>query len=113
MTAGKLDQFITIQRKTRVSDMMGGFTESWATWQQVWAGAAARAGAVAKAGRESIDEGRTNAVFVVVFTIYTLDGLAETDRILWNGETYNIRGVLRMGGRELHTKVEAERGVAS
>jgi head-tail adaptor len=107
MTAGKLDQFITIQRKTRVSDMMGGYSESWATWQQVWAGA------VAKAGRESIDEGRTNAVFVVVFTIYTLDGLAETDRILWNGETYNIRGVLRMGGRELHTKVEAERGVAS
>ena len=107
MTAGPLDQFITIQRKSRVSDNMGGFTESWATWKQVWAGA------VAKAGRESLDEGRTNAVFVVVFTIYTLDGLAETDRILWNGETYNIRGVLRMGGRELHTKVEAERGVAS
>lgn len=107
MTAGALDQYITIERKTRVADGMGGYTESWATWKTVWANAKA------KAGRESRDEGRTNAVFVVVFTIYTLDGLAETDRIVWGGEYYNIRGVLREGARMLHTKTEAERGVAS
>ena len=103
---GKLDQYITIERKTRASDGMGGFVETWATWKNVWANAKANR------GRESIDEGRTNAVFVVVFTIYTLDGLAETDRISWRGETYNIRGVLREGARPLHVKVEAERGVA-
>lgn len=107
MTAGDMDQYITIERKTRAGDGMGGFAETWATWKNVWANAKA------KTGRESLDEGRTNAVFVVVFTIYTLDGLAETDRISWRGETYNIRGILREGARPLHVKVEAERGGAS
>ena len=107
MTAGNLDQFITIERKTRTANLSGGFVETWSTWKQVWAGVKA------KAGRESIEDGRTNATFVFVFTVYTLADLSELDRIVWNGERYNIRGMLRAGARALHTKFEAERGVAS
>ena len=107
MTAGAMDQFITIERRTRAADGMGGFTETWATYKQVWANAKA------KGGRESLDEGRTNAVFVVVFTIYNIADLSEVDRIIWNGERYNIRGILREGTRAQHVKIEAERGVAS
>lgn len=107
MTAGAMDQFITIQRKTSVADGMGGSVVTWATHKQVWANVKA------KGGRESLDEGRTNAVFVVVFTIYNLTDLTDADRIIWNGERYNIRGILREGSRAQTVKIEAERGVAS
>lgn len=108
MTAGRMDQPITIERKTRVADGMGGFTETWVPDVHfIWAAAKA------KTGREGRDEGRTNATFVVTFTIYTLADLSELDRVIWNGERYNIRGLLRQGDRVLTTAFEAERGVAS
>jgi SPP1 family predicted phage head-tail adaptor len=104
---GKLDQFITIERRDRTSDGMGGYVEAWVARAEVWANAKA------KSGREGLTEGRTSAVFVVTFTIYTLADLNEEDRVLWNGETYNIRGIMREGSRPIYTKFEAERGVAS
>jgi SPP1 family predicted phage head-tail adaptor len=107
MTAGKLDQPITIERRTSTKSVSGGFIDTWSTWATVWAGVQA------KAGREGLDEGRTNATFVVVFTIYTLSGLMESDRIIWGGVPYNIRGIRREGEQPLEVKIEAERGVAS
>lgn len=104
---GQMDQPITIERKTRTANLSGGFVETWAGVYSVWANVRA------KGGREGMTDGRTNATYVVVFTIYTLDDLTELDRIIWNGERYNIRGILRQGGRVLHTQIEAERGVAS
>ena len=102
-----MDQMITFQRKTRVADGMGGYTETWADVYSVWAAVKA------KAGREGRDEGRTNATFVTTFTVYTMADLSELDRIVWNSERYNIRGILRQGERPLTTVIEAERGVAS
>jgi SPP1 family predicted phage head-tail adaptor len=107
MQSGKLNCPITIERFTSVSDMMGGQTDTWATWKSVWAQV------TPKAGRESLDEGRANATFVVVFTIYRLPGLIDADRIVWQGVPYNIRGILDTGETDLQMKVEAERGVAS
>jgi head-tail adaptor len=107
MNAGKLDQFITIERRATATDGMGGFIDAWATHCEVWANVKA------KAGREGLSEGRTNAVYVVNFTIYNIADLSELDRIVWNEETYNIRNIMREGNRALHVKIEAERGVAS
>lgn len=106
MTAGRMDQMVSIERKTRVADGMGGYTETWAEVYAVWAAVKP------KAGREGRDEGRTNATYVVNFTIYTLADLSEQDRIIWNAERYNIRGILRTGERPMTTIIEAERGVA-
>lgn len=110
MSAGNLDQPITLQRFTRTADGGGGFTDVWADFAadpNPWAGVKA------KAGREGLVEGQTTATFVVVFTLYNRTDVAELDRIIWNGVTYNIRGVLREGGRKLMLKIEAERGVNS
>lgn len=104
---GKMDQPISIERKARVTDSAGGFAEVWSEVNNVWAAVKA------KAGREGRDEGRTNSTFIVAFTIYTIDDLSEVDRIIWGGERYNIRGILRQGERPLTTVIEAERGVAS
>lgn len=107
--AGHMDQRITLQRLVKVPDGAGGYAESWSNlpsdpfpWAKV----------TAKAGRESMVEGRIAAQFTVLFEIYNRSDLVETDRILWDGTAYNIRGIRREGGRRLRLVIEAERGVA-
>ena len=110
MSAGPLDQLITLQRKTATPDGGGGVTEAWADFAS---NANPWANVKAKAGREGLDEGRTNATFVVLFTIYNRADVTPLDRIVWQGVTYNIRGIRAEGGRKLHLVIEAERGVNS
>ena len=105
---GRMDQRITLQRLVKTPDGAGGYTESWANlpanpcpWAKV----------TAKSGRESMVEGRIAAQFTVLFEIYNRDDVTETDRILWQGAAYNIRGIRREGGRALRLVIEAERGV--
>lgn len=107
---GKMDQRITLQRATEAPDGVGGTVRSWSNLRTdpcPWAAV------MAKAGRESMMEGRMTATYIVLFTIYNRDDLSEVDRILWNGEAYNIRNIRREGGRKLHLVIEAERGVLS
>lgn len=108
--AGGMDQRITLQRKVLSPDGAGGTS---AAWQNFARDACPWANVIAKAGRESMTEGRIAASFIVLFTIYNRDDVTETDRILWGGEPYNIRGIRRQGGRELRLVIEAERGVQS
>lgn len=108
MSAGRKDQPITIERNTPTRSLSGGYTDAWAAvGPTIWAEVKA------KAGREAMDDGRPNATFVVVFTVYNLTDIREADRIIWNGVRYNIRGILREGESPLDLKIEAERGVAS
>jgi len=107
---GKMDQRITLQRATETPDGLGGSVRGWAnlaTNPSPWAAV------TAKAGRESMTEGRMSATYIVLFTIYNRDDLSEVDRIVWGGEAYNIRNIRREGGRKLHLVIEAERGVLS
>ena len=107
--AGKLDQPITLQRIAQVPDGLGGIEQQWANLPlnaSVWAAVTPRM------GRESMVEGRTTATYVVTFTIYNRDDISELDRIVWCGEAYNIRNLMRRGGRVLMLDIDAERGVA-
>lgn len=107
---GKMDQLITLQRLVRTPDGVGGTTDNWADYPAnpcVWANV------VAKAGREGISDGRMVATFTVLFTIYNRSDIDPRDRILWQGVTYNIRGLRTEGDRRLRLVIEAERGVAS
>lgn len=110
MPAGKMDQRITLQRKVLVPDGAGGGA---AAWQDFARDAQPWAEVMAKAGRESMVEGRMAASFTVLFIVYNRCDVTETDRILWNGEPYNIRGIRRETGRALRLVIEAERGVQS
>lgn len=110
MQPGHLDQRITLQRLTRTADGFGGLTDAWADYPtnaRVWAYVRA------KAGRESMDEGRMTASFTVLFTIYNRNDIDPRDRIVWQGVNYNIRGLRQEGGRRLMLVIEAERGVTS
>lgn len=106
---GAMDQRITFQRLAFTADGAGGTTETWADYARnatVWAHV------VAKAGRESEDQGRTTATFIVLFHIHNRRDIDPRDRIVWQGVTYNIRGIRDEGGRSLRLVIEAERGVA-
>lgn len=107
---GKMDQRITLQRATETPDGVGGTVRGWSN---LAVNACPWAAVTAKAGRESMLEGRTAATYIVLFTIYNRHDLSELDRILWNGEAYNIRNLRREGSRKLHLVIEAERGVAN
>lgn len=106
--AGALDQIIRLQRRVETDDGAGGVERSWADLMpaEVWASVRTRA------SREGLAEGRLVAVQATVFTIRWRGDVDETCRILWCGEAWNIRGVMRQGDRALYLALEAERGVA-
>lgn len=109
MGAGAMDQRITLQRATALSDGAGGVTWVWADLPvnaSVWAAVKSRV------WREALTEGRVAASYVMTFTIYNRSDLSEVDRIVWNGENYNIRGISRNGGAAITLSIDAERGVA-
>ena len=106
---GRMDQRITLQRAVVTQDGLGGQTQAWVNFAD---NACPWAAVKAKAGNESMIEGRTAATFVVLFTIYNRRDITPLDRIVWQDVAYNIRGIRDEGGRDLHLVIEAERGVA-
>lgn len=108
MQPGKMDQRVTLQRLVKTPDGGGGYRESWADFS---ANAQPWANVTAKAGRESMTEGRVTAQFTVLFEVYNRADVTETDRVVWNGAVYNIRGIRREGARAKRLVIEAERGV--
>ena len=108
--AGSLDQLVTLQAVSLVSDGMGGSTETWANFATdptVWASVRPMS------ARESMADDRVSATAETMFTIRNRTDVDERHRILWDAEPYNIRSVRRRGGRELYLEIVAERGVAS
>lgn len=107
---GKLDQRITLQANTTVSDGGGGQIDGWADFASspaVWANV------LPLAGGEGSDAGGTNANGRYLVTIRNRSDISEADRMVWDGSGYNIRNVRREGVRAMYLKFEAERGVAS
>lgn len=107
---GQLDQRITLQRYTETPDGIGGVTRAWADLAQtpsVWAKVTPRLGS------ESMDQGRMNASSMATFTIRYRADVTELDRIVWRGEAWNIRRIMRKTQRVQYYEIDAERGVAS
>ncbi|WWT39532.1 head-tail adaptor [Microcystis phage Mae-JY02] len=107
---GQLDQRVTLQRYAETPDGGGGATRTWASLAQtptVWAHVKPRLGS------ERMEEGRMNAAAFATFTIRYRDDITELDRIVWKGEAWNIRRIMRVSQRNQYLEVDAERGVAS
>ncbi|PPD05841.1 MAG: hypothetical protein CTY28_15960 [Hyphomicrobium sp.] len=110
MSAGKRTELIKIERETRAPDGGGGSVTTWAELGQLWAEARfARAG-------EKKDRGPVRETTVYKFIVLTDDaedlGIRATDRIVWDGELYNIRERPRRMQRVAETEIVAESGVA-
>lgn len=110
MTIGQMDQTITLQRQIETSDGIGGVTKAWGPVPfdpDVWAKVSVRAGG------EAQEDGRMNARQSARFEIWNRADLSEMNRIIWNGEAWNIRSVLRSSSRRATIILVAERGAVS
>ena len=103
---GELDQRIKFYRAVRTDDGMGGATETLELIYTRWALVRPMSGS------ESKNFDKLNAEAMYLFAVrYPLD-ILDSDRILWDGDYYNIRARKKPTGRELYMQIEAERGVA-
>jgi SPP1 family predicted phage head-tail adaptor len=106
---GKADQRITFQRFAETADGIGGSTQAWANLASVptvWAKVTPRI------GNERMEDGRMNASMTATFMVRYRADITELDRIVWRGESWNIRRVMRKSGANLWLEIDAERGVA-
>jgi SPP1 family predicted phage head-tail adaptor len=106
MNPGTLDQQITIQSETRTPDDYGGAVSTWGTLATVWAGVRPLS------GRRNTDNAAIEEPGMYRFTIRRRSDVADTMRISWNSQTFNIRFVGDPGPRALYMTLDAERGVA-
>lgn len=107
---GALDQLVTLQARSVTPDGIGGTLVTWADLAEnpsVWAKVAV------KRGTENMEDGRRNARQTATFEIYNRADLSELNRIIWNGEAWNILNVMRSSGRRMTIVIEAERGTAA
>lgn len=101
---GDLTEKIAFQAETRTPDGMGGFTSGWATSFEDWAEAAPLYVS------ESDRQGAQRNVTQYRFTLYRRNDVTEQMRILWEGVSYNIRGIRREGAQRLFMEIIAETG---
>lgn len=104
--AGDLDQKISIERYSNVPDGMGGNVTTWAEVLTPWA----MVRPVSGNERSGFDQllAEASYLFVVRYPLAVLD----SDRIVWDGDYYNIRLRKKPTGRKLYMQIIAERGVA-
>lgn len=103
---GQFVEQITVKRESRTSDGMGGDTISLVdVAADIWAYVRPRT------AKEIDAHDRVEAPAMYLFVIYNRNDIREDDRILWNGQTFNIRGILFKGVQSMFLEINAERGV--
>ena len=103
---GRLNERITFQSYTTVSDGAGGRVTTWANLGSVptvWASVKA------KSGTEGFSEGRTNAEATYTFIVRQRSDLDERMRIVWRSENYDVTAIMRSGNHPQYLIIEAER----
>ena len=97
-----MDRLITIEQSTEGRGSMGGITETWTQFDEVWAKW------TPGGGGESFDADQETAERSGIFMIRWLDGLTTKMRIRWDGLTWDIKHIAEIGRREgLNVTVEA------
>lgn len=104
--AGELDQRIEIKREALTPDGMGGDDLALNTLVTTWAHVRPLGGS------EREDWQQLSAQHAYLFVIRLRTDLQADDRIVWDGDEYNIRAIKGRGGRAMYLEIEAERGVA-
>lgn len=97
MRAGRLDRRITLQRATSTKN---GFNEDVETWIDI---GQRRASAMPVSDGERVRAQEVGSVISMRFQIrYSSDvaALSARDRLIYNGESYNITAVKELGRRE-------------
>ena len=97
------------QRKTRVSDGAGGWSEGWDNL----AGAATRCSFKALSGGERFQAQRAEATTRNRIVVRYFAGLVESDRVVIAGRRYNIKFIDNIELRNRWLVIDVDGGVAT
>lgn len=101
LVASQLTQRIRLESKTTAQDSYGEPIETWAVLDTVWAEVDSQAGSQAHYRDEAFRGEQIDAVIPAVFRIrHRTDIAPATVRIVYDGDTYNIRSVVELGRNE-------------
>jgi head-tail adaptor len=107
--AGDKSELITVERVALSADGGGGGARTWSTLGQLWAEV------TWIGGDESSRQGALRTKSKYRFTVWSAAatelGLTADDRLVWGGETYNIRERPRALQTQPETEIIAESGV--
>jgi SPP1 family predicted phage head-tail adaptor len=102
MRPGKMDRKLVVQRQVETGRTpLNEPIKTWQTVHTVWAEK------IHKSEDEAFASSQRYASRVVTFRVYFLADLNETDRLMVDGETYNIAGIRELGYRA-GTEISAE-----
>lgn len=95
MEAGKLDRQITLETNTPTANDYGEHTAGWGNAEMVWANVRYQT------PKEVFQADQLSALQVAIFMIRYRTGIAAAkNRVIHDGQTYNITGVSEIGRRE-------------
>lgn len=99
MDPGQRDSLVTFQRGTPTEDEHGGQTMSWATLTTAWARVRYGTG---QERREAAQERASQAATFECEWSVTLSAVLVTDRISFDGDTWDIVSKAPLGHKEIH-----------
>lgn len=94
MRAGALDRRIEIQAASESKDEFGVITEAWQTVATV------RAQIIQSATAEYLAGAGEAGEAVLIFRARWLDGLSVRNRVIYNGQAYDVREIKEIGRRK-------------
>jgi len=106
-STGAMRELIVIQSISRTADGGGGYTNSWATAQSIYAHVRQLSGSEPYTQGQLSSEGRWQ------FTARYVAGVTPTHRISWNSKIFNIREIINDDERDKYLIINAEEGVAA
>ena len=106
ITAGQLDQRLTLQRRGAGVDVLGQPSGAWTYVDEVWGKARPLR------SRELFAAGQVQNVSDVEFTVRWRDDIASTWRIVWRGVPHDITGTpIDIDGQRQWMQLLASSGV--
>ena len=100
--AGRYRHRVTIQRVTETKDADGGYVKTWADLATVWAEIRG------VGGREYFDKDVVTSEVSCVFIIRFRSDLVPTDRLSWNGDSYEIVAIGDRSGLRIENDIAAK-----
>lgn len=94
MKAGALDRRVTIERYSVIQNAYGEEIESWSPLATV------SAQVIQQSGREFLAADALHASVRVLFRLRWIEGVRETDRVIYGDRQYDIQEVRELGRRE-------------
>lgn len=94
MKSGKLTESITIEQASTGVNDYGTPIETWTPWAYL------RAERIDQTTEEFMRSAGVSDETAVVFRVRFLDGISNADRVIWQGEAFNIRQITPLGRRK-------------